>query len=284
MSVRHGELTRRLCERHMGCQLSWKFDHATHIGGRAEQQDRVCVLNAARGNRHLLVVADGMGGHAAGGEAAQAVIEAARILFAGSSRRTDPSAFLTDLCASAHDRVTALDNGRGRSPGSTCVMLYLKGDEAHWAHIGDSRLYHFRGGRAVSRTTDHSLHELNRGRQPVAKLDAGDDRRRNGIFMRLGGTNSPAPDLGSSLALSGDLFLVCSDGYWGPVPEKETARLIGDEPFPENGASRLVSKARRCGGRAGDNIGLAVAQWLPSSARRRGGLRSLFSFWPGCGT
>lgn len=67
------------------------------------------MLNAARGNRHLLVVADGMGGHAAGGEAAQAVIEAARSLFADSSRRTDPNAFITDLCASAHDRVKAIE-------------------------------------------------------------------------------------------------------------------------------------------------------------------------------
>lgn len=235
------------------------------------------MLNAARGNRHLLVVADGMGGHAAGGEAAQAVIEAARSLFAGSSRRTDPSTFLTDLCASAHDRVKTLYSGRGRSPGSTCVMLYLKGAEAHWAHIGDSRLYHFRGGLSLSQTTDHSLHELNRGRHPVAQLDAGGDRRRNGIYMRLGGTNTPVPDLGSSLALSGDLFLLCSDGYWGPVPETETGRLIGEGLFPNKGANRLVAAARQRGGRAGDNIGVALAQWLPSNAPDRGRLRSLFS-------
>jgi len=260
--------------------VSWKFDHATHIGGRGEQQDRVCVLSAARGNRHLLVVADGMGGHAAGAEAAQAVVGAARTLFAGSSRRTDPSAFLVDLCASAHERVNTLDQGRGRSPGSTCVVLYLRGDEAHWAHIGDSRLYHFRGGRPVSRTTDHSLHELNRGRHSQAQLDGAGDRRQNGIYMRLGGTNTPIPDLGSSLALAGDLFLLCSDGYWGPVPEAETARLVGEGPFPYNGASQLVSAARRRGGRAGDNIGLALAQWLPSKGRGRGGLRSLFSLRP----
>ena len=92
-------------------------------------------------------------------------------------------------------------------------------------------------------------------------------------------TNDPIPDLGSSLALPGDLFLLCTDGYWGPVSETETARLVGSGPLPEDGAVRLVSAARRRGGRSGDNIGLAVAQCLPSAAKQRGLLTSLFSLF-----
>ena len=239
------------------------------------------MLNAARGNRHLLVVADGMGGHAAGGEAAQAVIETAKNLFSRGSRRTDPELFLTNLFAGAHERVSTLDSGRGRSPGSTCVALYLNGAEAHWGHIGDSRLYHFRGGQALSRTTDHSLHELNGGRRSAGPPDSGGERRRNGIYMRLGGTNPSVPDLGSSLAMPGDLFLLCSDGYWGPVSDKETEHLIGTDPLSNNGADQLVSTARRHGGRKGDNIGVALAQWLPATRPGRSGLRSLFSVRPG---
>lgn len=266
--------------RYMGCSVTWKFDHATHIGGRAEQQDRVCVLNAARGNRHLLVVADGMGGHAAGGEAAQAVIETAKNLFATASGRTDPKEFLTDLFAAAHDRVSTLDSGRGRSPGSTCVALYLNGAEAHWGHIGDSRLYHFRGGQALSRTTDHSLHELNGDRRSAGPPESGSERRRNGIYMRLGGSNPSLPDFGSSLALPGDLFLLCSDGYWGPVPDKETEHLIGADSLSNNGANRLVSTARQHGGRKGDNIGVALAQWLPATGQTRSRFKSLLSLRP----
>lgn len=261
--------------------MTWKFDHATHIGGRAEQQDRVCVLNAVRRNHHLLVVADGMGGHAAGGEAAQAVIETAKNLFAGISRRTDPKVLLTELFAGAHDHVNALDSGRGRSPGSTCVALYLNGAEAHWGHIGDSRLYHFRGGQTLSRTIDHSLHELNGERRKAAPRDSGGERRRNGIYMRLGGKDTSVPDFGSSLAMPGDLFLLCSDGYWGPVPDQETEQMIGADPLANDGASQFVSAARRHGGRKGDNIGVALAQWLPAAAQGRGRFRSLFSLRPG---
>ena len=145
--------------------------------------------------------------------------------------------------------------------------------------MGDSRLYHFRRERAVSRTADHSLHELHRGEAPAHLPEAHGDRRRNGIYMRLGGDNDPVPDFGSSLALPGDLFLLCTDGYWGPVSETDTARLVGSGTLPEDGAVRLVSAARRRGGRSGDNIGLAIAQCLPSSAKRRGFLTSLFSLF-----
>ena len=139
--------------------MPWQFSMASDIGGRSEQQDCLEMLSSDSGDTHLVVVADGMGGHRDGALAARTVIETARRHF-NSGRTSDPQTFLQGLCLESHQAISDLGGNEQRSPGSTCVLLYLDGPEAYWAHVGDSRLYHFRNGKLLNLTQDHSVAQL----------------------------------------------------------------------------------------------------------------------------
>ncbi len=252
--------------------MPWTFDTAMHIGGRSEQQDRVCVLSADD-DRHLLVVADGMGGHSDGALAAQTAIETAERAFSGPNEK-DPQSFLEALCVSAHLAIGDLGGDRGGSPGSTGVFLLLDGSEAWWAHVGDSRLYHFRGGQVLATTVDHSVLQLmlaSGDRDTEADNSTGAARAlQNQLYMRLGGDRDPEADVSSSTVVPGDVFLLCSDGFWALVQPEEVVDALAGRSGARSAAQGLVSLAARRGGRHGDNISVVLARWtgVASSARR----------------
>src|SRR5690606_37894915 len=109
-------------------------------GNRQDNQDRVDVLT--RESAALLVVVDGMGGHAAGAKAAEVTV--ATMVERFSSERApllDPQGFLTLALAAAHARVVALGGGVavGHKPRATCALCLVQDGAAYWAHVGDSR-------------------------------------------------------------------------------------------------------------------------------------------------
>jgi serine/threonine protein phosphatase PrpC len=240
--------------------MPWNFAKALDIGGRSEQQDRVCVFNDDRQDRHLLVVADGMGGHSEGARAAQAVLNVAQEHFS-AERGLDPQSFLESVCAAAHRSINNLNIEGEHSPGSTCVFLYLSGSEAYWAHIGDSRLYQFRKGVILARTEDHTVGQLMlaQGGAGDCPHDVGDLQEK--LYMRLGGDSPPEPEFGATEASCGDVFLICSDGFWATVQPGEVIEALDDCPLEAGGAERLMELARQRAGKSGDNISFALAQW-----------------------
>jgi len=252
--------------------MSWRFGKASDLGGRREQQDRVDILSASDGSAHLLVLADGMGGHMDGALAAQSTVDTAQRLFDG--RVEDPDRFLAQLCLECHAALGDIGGSGARSAGSTCVLLYLNGDEAHWAHVGDSRLYLFRGGDLIDRTFDHSLRRLMIERGRIQESDREAAELQNQLYMRLGGEQPPKPDFGSIGAKPGDLFMLCSDGLWGHVePEEALAGLAGRSP--QQNARHLAALARERGGAGADNISVAFAYW-PARGPKRGLLGRFF--------
>lgn len=260
--------------------MPWTFDEATDPGGRREQQDRAAVFSAPDGDRHLLVVADGMGGHRQGMKAAETVINVAKTEFHIGSV-SDPAGFLTKLCARAHQAVNALGRRGSGSPGSTCVFLYLHDKEAHWAHIGDSRLYLVRKGRPQFVTVDHSLAALLESEDSTSHRGTSPRSSRSQLYMRLGGGRAPEPGLGSTVVMPGDLFLLCSDGFWSTVSCDEASGLLDGQSVGKGCAGALVALASQRGGKHGDNVGLALAQWLPRRQQwKRGLLRYVRALLP----
>ena len=128
-------------------------------GGRATQQDDLACLHDAAEQAYLLVLADGMGGEGAGELASAGVIDVARRLWETRGWRTQPGPlFLEALCQEAHAELRRRGERVARgSPHSTVVALLVRGRQVAWAHVGDSRLYRFRGTRLLGRTEDHSL-------------------------------------------------------------------------------------------------------------------------------
>jgi serine/threonine protein phosphatase PrpC len=120
-------------------------------GGRPIQQDELACLYDPREDTRLLVLADGMGGDGAGELAARGVVQTARKLWEQGDWRNQPGAlFLEAFCQAAHDELRRLGRAlKHGEPHSTVVALLMRGDRANWAHVGDSRLYRFRGRRLL---------------------------------------------------------------------------------------------------------------------------------------
>jgi len=252
--------------------MRWQFGKTSDLGGRTEQQDRVEILTDASAETHLLVLADGMGGHHNGARAAQAIVDTAKRLFEG--RVEDPDGFLAELCVECHGELATIGAAEERSAGSTCVLLYLNAERAHWAHVGDSRLYLFRNGELIDRTFDHSVRRLMIEQGRIREGDPEAAQLQNQLYMRLGGAQLPKPDLGFIDVKPGDLFMLCSDGLWGQIaPEEALASLAGRSP--QKASEHLAAIAKERGGPEGDNISVALASW-PSPKRKSGLIAKLF--------
>jgi serine/threonine protein phosphatase PrpC len=251
--------------------MPWQFSLASDIGGRSEQQDCLEMLSLNSGDTHLVVVADGMGGHRDGALAARTVIETARRRF-NTGAISDPRTFLQELCLESHQGISKLGSDEPRSPGSTCVVLYLNGPEAYWAHVGDSRLYHFRNSRLLNRTQDHSVAQLMVSQGRLTETDAATSALQNQLYMRLGGNEPPEPDFGASEVEAGDMFMLCSDGFWSHVEPQEVVTSLVEYPIDNEGAGHLVDMARTRGGSTGDNISLVLVRWNPGRVPTNKGL------------
>jgi len=194
------------------------------VGGRAQEED-AHAYRLAPDSSGCWVVADGVGGQGAGEVAAHLAVEA--VVQAFDAPR-NPLEWLAAAVAAAHDAVAA---GRSAGPGaadmaSTIVALVIADGQAAWAHVGDSRLYHFRGGRLQARTEDHSLVELMIARGALAEAQRATFPRRHVILQALGETDEPRPGLSGPLVLTpDDAFLLCTDGFWEylTVPVMEAA-------------------------------------------------------------
>jgi serine/threonine protein phosphatase PrpC len=248
---------------------------ASDIGGRSEQQDCLEMLSSESGDTHLVVVADGMGGHRNGALAARTVIETARRHF-NTGRTSEPQTFLQGLCLESHQAISDLGRNERRSPGSTCVVLYLNGPEAYWAHVGDSRLYHFRNGKLLNLTQDHSVTQLMVAQGRLQETDAATSALKNQLYMRLGGNEMPEPDFGASEVEADDIFMLCSDGFWSSVEPQEVVTSLEVLPIDKDGAGHLVEMARVRGGETGDNISLVLMRWNPGRAQSNKGVLARF--------
>jgi serine/threonine protein phosphatase PrpC len=253
--------------------MSWQFSMASDIGGRAEQQDCLDKLSVNGSDSHLLIVADGMGGHRDGALAARTVIETARHRLEKDTL-SDPRAFLKSLCLESHQAINELGGNQDRSPGSTCILLYVNGPEAYWAHVGDSRLYHFRNGKLLNRTRDHSVAQLMVEQGQLNEDDVATSTLQNQLYMRLGGEKTPQPEFGASEIEADDIFMLCSDGFWEYIKPEEAVSTLQSLPPEEDAAARLVAMARERGGSSGDNISLALSRWNGTNSN---GGKGLFS-------
>lgn len=245
--------------------MNWRFDVASTIGGRPEQQDRaeVFALPLHNGDR-LVVLADGMGGQRDGGLAAQAVIDTARAAVTDSPI-DHPHQFLGELCRRADRDIVAIGRQRETNPASTCVLLYLSDAEAYWAHVGDSRLYHFQADTLLSHTRDHTIGELLKeaGQAPVASRRV--DHR---LYMCLGGQNELNPEFGATAIGADDWFVLCSDGFWGQLDIDEVVARRHSARGDDDLATELVGLARERGGAHSDNVSLVLATQPTSRLRQ----------------
>ena len=233
---------------------------------RASNQDAFGGLVAASGAR-LLIVADGMGGHAGGATASRVAIETIEEVV---GRSTDaPETVLRMALEAANRRVheEAQKDASLSGMGTTGVALLFQPDGSAWvAHVGDSRAYRLRDGSLEQLTPDHSLvAELER-RGMITAEEAQVHPRRNEVLRSIGVEPEVDVDVAQVDARPGDQYLLCSDGLSGVVRDEEIAAELLRAP-PEVAARRLVDAANERGGP--DNITVQIARVPDPEARAR---------------
>lgn len=227
----------------------------TDIGGRSCNEDSARVRQWA--DATCAVVADGLGGHG-GGDKASAL--AADVLISGwdGSIATET---LDQLIHKAHEAILPLQT-RQCPMKTTMVALTVRPGLAAWAHVGDSRLYHFAGGQLVFQTKDHSASQIAvaLGQITVDQIRFHEDRNR--VFRAVGQSSPLSVETHEEpLAPGFHAWLLCTDGFWEYVLEPEMQADLAAASSPEQWLT-LMSRRLQARAKPGNDNNTAVAVWL----------------------
>ncbi len=201
----------------------------------------------------LFSVADGVGGLAAGEVASQTAVTVMADEYFSPRAPFGIEAALRLAAEAANRRVYVL--AQATSPElsgmqTTLSALVIAGRQAYIAHAGDTRVYRLRRGTMTQLTADHSeAAELLRLRL-ITPVQAANHPRRSVLTRTFGGSLQLRPDFGRHSVEDGDVYLLCSDGLWGEVPDADIAHEL--EGPVEDACDHLIEMACSRGG--GDNV------------------------------
>ncbi|MBP8599428.1 MAG: Stp1/IreP family PP2C-type Ser/Thr phosphatase [Selenomonas sp.] len=226
---------------------------ATDVGRvRQGNEDSVVVFEPS-----VYVVADGMGGEAAGEVASHLLVDTVRQTLAGSRDIVENSLRQAVLAANDVILTCVAETPAYQGMGTTATLLHIDEDErqACWAHVGDSRLYLLRDGAALQRVTrDHSYVEDLVAQGSITEDEAKVHPRRNLLTRAVGVDRDLSVDTGRLALKGGDVLLLATDGLMKHVSDEEIAELLLAENA--NPAQTLIQRALDAGG--SDNITAVV--------------------------
>ena len=236
-------------------------------GQRRVNQDRIAYTYGR--DTLMMVVADGMGGHAGGEIAAQICVRLFVERFQQEAKPIlrNPLRFLQDTMLRAHAALGSYANQFSmlETPRTTCVAVVVQAGYAHWGHVGDSRFHLYRQGALIGSTKDHSKVQYLVDQGIIGSEEVAQHPDRNKIFSCLGGLVDPVIDLSKRTALrNGDVMLLCTDGLWSVMPQHEMASYITSQPILKS-APQMMREAEKRGGPDGDNLSVIVVRWGPES-------------------
>lgn len=244
---------------------NWTIAAFTHRGRlRPHNEDTVGIGNriltgdmdsplviTAHSGCPLLMIADGMGGHAQGAMASRAVLD---YLVAAADRLSDPAS-CAEVIEQANQQLFKImsEHEEAIGMGTTLVGAALTPDRVVTFNVGDSRCYVFSGGQLVQLSNDDV---------PTGADDRLGPRRSHALTQAIGGTSFPVPvephvSVDPPLA-PGETLLLCSDGLTDMVVNQVIGDSLRDTKTPLQSVRKLVAKAFAAGAR--DNISLIVAR------------------------
>ena len=220
---------------------------------RDHNEDSFCSLQ----NRHLFVVADGMGGHNAGEIASRLAIESLLEFLSEEKIReiqgNDLNIRQAMLAAFAHANqavmAKAATDDAMRGMGCTMVACLLDENRLHTCHVGDARCYLAEKGNLKQITTDHAAVTY------IHKTDANNNEiqtPRHVVTRAIGFHSLEGPEYHKNILRPGNRVLLCSDGLWNMVDRTRIEQILLNAPTPEKASENLVTAANEQGGR--DNI------------------------------
>ncbi len=228
----------------------------------------------------LYLLADGMGGHAAGDTAARVAAVAVDDFIheaIESSQMTWPFGFNPNASfesnalstsiriADRQVRRAAQEDESLEGMGTTLVAAWIVEQRLLFSHLGDSRLYLIRSGEMRQLTEDHSVvqEQVRLGR--IRRMDAWEHPNRNVVTKALGVGPAADPALAEEALQSNDLLLLCSDGLSDLLRDSEILDLAGASSELEGACRSLVDSANQAGG--DDNITVVLVHYQPNGDR-----------------
>ena len=240
----------------------------SQLGGRKVNQDRMGYSFTR--DALLLVLADGMGGHARGEVAATIMMQTMSTMFQQQATPyvKKPGRFLEEAFHAAHHEIHRYRAAHNlpETPRTTVVACLVQHNTAVWAHCGDSRLYWLRRGQLLGRTRDHSHieHLIDKGLALPSERSTHPDR--NKLYNCIGASTMPKVEVSHQAALQlGDVLLLCSDGLWAMLPDEEIVRRLSTQTIVR-AVPEMLANATAMAGEMSDNTTALAIMWQGSSA------------------
>lgn len=236
--------------------ITWISAAATDVGSKRRINEDALLERPDAG---LWVVADGMGGHAAGDVASHAVVHPLSLM-----ERPESFADFADAVEDAFMSVNqqlrdyAATELGGRTVGTTVVALLLSGRTGLCLWAGDSRLYRLRNGQLSRVSRDHSAVQEMVEAGAISQDEADRHPKSNVITRAVGGSDRLLVDAAVFAPEAGDTYLLCSDGLYNEVAEDCIRRKLSLSP--DEAVRHLIDEALHNGGR--DNVTVIVVRLL----------------------
>jgi protein phosphatase len=212
----------------------------------------------------LIIVADGMGGHAAGEQASSSAVltvlevfsryDFAKGTLGGSEQTYSVEEIIGLALQEANERImiASVSDANLQGMGTTAIVGVEKDGHLHFGHIGDSRVYRIRDGAADQLTEDHSIVQQLVRAGAISQAEAQVHPYKNVITRCLGMASEIEPDIITVPVQNGDRFVICSDGLSNFVTNQRLVEIVGGNDDIDEAGKMLVSEANARGG--GDNI------------------------------
>lgn len=229
----------------------------------------------SRQEGYLFVVADGMGGAAAGEKASSVAVQSVErfVLDALDFFLHNPSGENSSVVKELAHAVERADRAviekaetdlRLTGMGTTLTLAYVVGSELYLGHVGDSRAYIYRHGKLKQISHDHTLVQAMIDEGLLSTADAKDHIRRHVVTNVVGGPEQGVqPEVTKHTIQDGDILLLCTDGLSEPVDDDLIEDLLSFEHDPANAAKQLIATALAAGGP--DNVTAVVAKFTAAS-------------------
>lgn len=240
----------------------------SRIGGRKENQDSAGLKETKLG--YLVVVCDGMGGMQGGSVASQLAVQTILETVASADNQSNPS--MTLIKAIRNANMAIIEEGQ-KNPslqgmGTTVTALLLTPYSALTAYVGDSRIYQLRKGKKIFRTFDHSMVFEMVKKKVISEEQARLSAQSNVILKALGITPDIEVEIEERPYLKGDRFILCTDGFWGAMPEEEFVRHLSENnPINKilDSTANVVESIGRNSGNEYDNLTAAILEMNSNS-------------------
>ena len=233
----------------------------TDRGGREVNEDSARVFE--KDGKKCPVLCDGLGGHGKGEVASALVVEAVGQIF-NSAQKIDEdflrSAFQLSQEALIDEQIR---QDAKTDMKTTAVAMYIDGNKVQWGHVGDSRLYAFAKNKVKLRTLDHSVPQMLVFAREIKEKQIRNHPDRNRLLRVMGiEWEKPMYELAEQTQLEKyQAFLLCSDGFWELIDEKQMCKLLKNSSTVEEWMQAMVEVIKQNGiGKNMDNY-TAIALW-----------------------